>query len=352
MVSTRAVWVGAAGLWLAACGGVSREHFNAELVTALCEQYVRCGVAHDLESCRQVQSWQPRPTQGPGSKYDRALKAGRIRYDEGAARRCLDSIRSDPCEEYPYWYSQSIMGVEYRPECRFLMGQLVDGEPCQWDMECGRNSYCSASPGTGCFGKCTPHKQVGEQAPSPRACAPGLLHVEQICRQPAEEGQACSTLGIYPDGCGTGLSCDTETAVCQRLQDLGEPCDRQTTFCQWHLVCAQGVCQKRQGLGGACPVGSAGHDQVIPCQWGLSCVGEEGSTGTCQRVSVWPYLPERERCTGSAQSCGPGLYCSESSGTCQRRPYLGEPCPDPDWCSEFSTCWQGTCMVFGACQGP
>ena len=41
------------GLWLPACGSVSREDFDEKLAEALCERYVRCGMYLDEESCER-----------------------------------------------------------------------------------------------------------------------------------------------------------------------------------------------------------------------------------------------------------------------------------------------------------
>ena len=90
------------------------------------------------------------------------------------------------------------------------------------------------------------------------------------------------------------------------------------------------------------PVGAACQpldDDDEPCEYGAIC---DASSGQCVRP---PATPQGEACgpESGAEDCATDLYCSDTIGTCQTRPGLGEPC-------EGECDGEGFCNGAGVCE--
>ncbi|MFY0569772.1 hypothetical protein ACN28E_38915 [Archangium lansingense] len=72
---------------------------------------------------------------GLNAQYSVALRAGRMRYDEDAAKTCLEKIRTGSCDVRPLSLRMLLEGVGMSADCRVLFGQVADGEPCLGERE-------------------------------------------------------------------------------------------------------------------------------------------------------------------------------------------------------------------------
>lgn len=359
---------------LMACGGngVDREDFDTELARAVCERYARCGVIEDVPRCQQRQLVSGFVSEfGLGSRYDTALEEDRVSYDDEAAWQCVEFIRTGSCEAPLLNRVMHVRGIEYDSPCRFIQGEVEDGESCQRTTECADGGSCDVQYFT-CGGVCRrgPHPASATF----EACPPGTLNLRGTCRKPLGPGETCLAgdeivgdcdqglnctewLGDSKWGCrplrAEGEACDEEwdpcqdslrciDDVCQRLRGEGEPCrnidsSRSTRECRDELFCdadfgQQGICRPRRGTG-ACRIGSE-------CGDGLYCPGSNFTRrtwGTCE-----PAAARGESC--SDRGCDYGLLCSFATETCQRSARLGERCEDRGSCEYSGFCVEGFCQ--------
>ncbi|MFP2908621.1 hypothetical protein ACLESD_26935 [Pyxidicoccus sp. 3LFB2] len=383
------MWAG-----LAACGGtddgggggdieqvipVERADFNAEAAQALCERQARCGITDDLERCQEQQLSVGLIRQvGLGTRYDAALASGRIRYDADLAGQCVLALREGSCEADPVSLPMLNRGIEYDLECRFLQGQVADGEACQWSTECSNGAYCDVTTSS-CGGVCR-RGPVTAPGTSFDACPPGTVLLGGKCLTPATEGAACGVEGGTLLGvCGQGTWCDTGGRLhgtCKPVVTEGQACDEGLrSQCAWSLFCRDGRCQKLQGEGGACKTPGIGPFNTFECRDELFCDGDTGQPGTCRPrlaagatcrhafecddnmscIGAQPMEgvkgtcqpPPREGEPCAERFCGPGLTCSSTSRKCVATVRLGEPCADPDACYLSGTCVEGICRPVG-----
>lgn len=342
-------------LWLAACGGVSKEDFDGKLAEALCERYVRCGVYLDKGACEREVRHQVVPRYGLARKYDEALADGWTRYDAGAAGACLEKIRSGSCAEGPLSSQVTRLGFGVTDDCRFLTGVVADGKSCVSMADCGPRSYCTAVDNNAeCRGECRPRIEKGEAVTFETRwwCAPGLVAGSSVCEEPKPvgEGQYC---GDEASACEPGLYCTTG-GVCLRIAAEGDVCDvwdPSRPLCAWNLACVGGTCRKRAGEGAECLAVSASSSWATQvCGRDFFCDAERDERGTCRAL-----LSEGAACRGS-QECAGDLYCAavdprtSARGTCQRRyAQVGETCRDSRECAAPATCSFGTCSDYAVC---
>ncbi|WP_205525531.1 hypothetical protein [Pyxidicoccus trucidator] len=388
------MWAG-----LAACGGtddggevveplvpVERADFNAKAAEALCERYARCGLIEDRERCQEQQLSRGFVQQvGLGTRYDAALASGRIRYDADVAGQCVLALREGSCEDSPLSLPMLNRGIEYDLQCRFLQGQVADGEACQWSTECSDGAYCDVTTSS-CGGVCkrgtvTHPDTAFDACPPGTALIPGTTLTGGRCLKAGGEGTSCGVRGGVLLGiCDQGTWCETTTAphgTCRRVSTEGETCDDyHGPRCGWSLYCRDGRCQKAQGEGAACTAPGTGRFGTLECRDELFCDGENGQPGTCRprreagaacrnafecedtmncigaqpMDGVWgtcqPAAREGESCT--ERLCGAFLTCSNTTKTCVATVRLGEPCADPDACYTSGVCVDGTCRPVGA----
>lgn len=315
------------GLWLAACGGIDTENYGEEYGEALCHRQARCGEIRDEDACasarRDVYEALAEVGLGTHALYEGSLTAGRARFDEDAAGKCLDLIRDSSCD-------QSLDEVTSAEVCRFLFGQRKDGEACLVKEDCGAASYCSRGafqPGHPVCeaGTCKPLPRQGEPltgADNVHACAPGLSpDVSSVCQPTSGEGGPC----MASHGCASGLTCDEDLHQCRRPFRVGESCDAGARRCLPHLRCAEGSCRTLADVGESCTLSrSFGASWTSDCKRDLFCDAAPDSTqGTCEE-----RLGKGSSCR-DYRECGTGFFCDLSAGqtgTCRELVSEGGKC--------------------------
>ena len=363
------------GLWLAACSsGVAQEDFDAELADAVCEKYVRCGVSHDEDSCERGQLQGLIGQRGLTARFGAAIRAGQLRYDAAKAKACLEKIRASTCDVHPLPPQLLTYGVGMSADCRFLFGEVKDGEPCHGNGECGARSACTSVGPFSC-GTCQPLRGEGMSSTSPSLCEEGLAYFQSTCREPLKEGESCADSDVSSNAaCARGLFCDLDgTRLCKRPAAQGEPCTWGGE-CHWTLTCIDDTCQPPRGKEADCTAKTETMSLFSwsQCQQDLFCDAEPGAPGKCREMlgegascrNFWecgqdlycdgadPRSAQRgtcrrlagqgEDCTGRV--CGNLFHCAETSRTCQPRRQFGEPCADePTACVLGTLCDQGTC---------
>jgi hypothetical protein len=374
------------GLWLAACGGTSKEDFTQERDDALCHRQARCGEIHDEDACASGRrEWSEALRERgmePYAIYEGSLEAGRTRFDEERAEACADLLRESSCE-------QSLEEVTSAEVCRVLVGQRQDGEACLINEDCGAASFCSVELRRAVCeaGTCKPLPGVGERLlgyDNVYSCAPGLSpDANSICQPTVGENGPCqSTLS-----CAVGLVCDPNSQQCQRRGRVGERCGEGAPSCLTHLRCAEGSCRELAGVGESCTLSRTwGTSWSSDCKRDLFCDAaldttqgtcklrrEEGSEcrdySECAPVLFCDQRPGQQARTcqkgvgegGTCDNavCEPGLVCHPDTSTCVRRGKAGEACamsngPLSVTCQEGLTCHEGTCKVSypGLCGAP
>ncbi len=186
-----------------------------------------------------------------------------------------------------------------------------------------------------------------------------------VCMRRVPEGGEC-----FGNVCELGTSCNSDSALCRRDLDEGEPCGQLGgSFCKPHLVCnVDGMCTM-PGLDGTkcrtwaqCEHGLyclCDNDQVscemgscVPtkkegegcidrghCDFGLKCVDRK-----CVKVQ---YAGPEQECDDSVIFCERGV-CDTVSRKCARIINDSNPCVAGDKtavCDFFAVCQDSTCKV-------
>ena len=232
---------------------------------------------------------------------ERAVSQQRARIDAPAFAQCLIETAPDRCHT-----------GAHPPSCyRRFQGTVPDDGACHADVEC-------QSPGAVCERSC------------PESCCPG------VCRRLAREGEPCNK---FVGSCEYGLSCSTRTRTCWKGV-VGSAC-AHFSECNAGAWCdvGAGICKAAVGRGQPC-------SDHFACDGVDSCVGD-GSVitpgdGHCQPVNVAGDACE-DFCYGP-------LFCkkpdSNSSGVCTPLPVHGEPCGLMVGChGAMEVCLQGTCRT-------
>ncbi len=171
------------------------------------------------------------------------------------ARDCVDRSLA--------WYTDQLeCGTDYEPiagacsPCAPIHGDKPIGAACTTRdagySDCAKHLYCNE--GT-CMDPCERLAagavcavDNGMGIESAGYCGADLYcdHADTLtCKPVIKAGGAC------PDnaGCATDLFCDS-ALTCRPVPDEGEACE---SFCQPHLVCADGSCEPGPGAGEPCP---------------------------------------------------------------------------------------------------
>ena len=358
----RMMWAVALMLGLAACGGdIAKEAFGTEVVKALCARAERCGQYAQAEACEQdfrQRGWEERL--GLGGRYDAALQADRLRYDEDAADRCVEALRETSCARVLPTAIAFEWGIEHTPECRVLLPQETGGT-CLSQVECGPDTYCHYDTRQGtarCEGTCRPRGGTGDLMPHPAYCESGLVPSLDTgqCMRPIEKDGLCTrTLDGSPYfmPCAEGLWCDAKgSRRCKPLGEVGEACvGLEEAPCRPFLTCRDGTCRPLAKQGASC--WAPDHTSMLPtreCQHELFCDAASLTLGTCK-----PRRSELGICRDGLD-CAEGLYCADArpevgvSGVCMKLAEVGDACgatlPRP--CARGLECSQsygtGTCQ--------
>lgn len=242
---------------------------------------------------------------------ERAVEAGRVRYDAARAKRCVSRGAFDLAATWQSGWVEPL-------SCDgMFIGTALLGEACYPDetfQRVCREGYCEENGE--CPGRCTPYAEVGEHC-VPERCAPGdYCSLDNECRPAIAVGESCPEGG----GCASPASC--VMGVCRYLADLGEPCGERTP-CVSPLLCAQGACAAGVGPGEPCEV-----DRHCPDGYACGFVPLGGNGRSCLEP---PDLGAR--CDVRA-GCAPGARCAPDEsplvGRCESAPDAGAPEPNPD----------------------
>lgn len=284
-------------------------------------------------------------------------RAGSVRFDPAAARRCFDGIVS----------ACSLRNSGPACDTTFV-GTVAIGGACRRQEQCAGDAYCDTGSGPTCPGTCRARVALGAACTSSTQCTRVGVQGNAVCSFDAMNSRCVDQR-------------ETFTAA------VGQPCDSRSRSgnvetsanCQSGLVCDHsapagmptpevGTCRAPIAVGAACsPTGTncAGPAQCRPTAPDLT-------TGTCQAITVQNaagqpcdtsrlcnplrYLVCRDGtcqssgtgavgtpCAGDigALICNAGLYCDTSgtARTCQPKLAVGMPCSSSEAC------------VSGACSG-
>ena len=248
-----------------------------------------------------------------------AAAAGVVRYDPQREGLCVAALMAEECLG-----SQLVEGI---PACAGVFtcaanSDAGDAGPTDGDADSGTG--CGVLPETKLFVTCTSDDDcVGLADPQGPYCAHGVCAdspcgvYDFACTAFAPAGQPCDTNAPSvldreaPSATGTcapALAChfagsDGGLGTCVVTQDVGGSC-ADVSFCKPGLACTCGSCQIPPSTG--------------PCADGLCKVGVaycDINTSLCQ-----PVRGLDASCTSAINSCGPGLNCDTTAGTCQRNP--------------------------------
>lgn len=334
------------------CGAVplSLEDWERCYKNRRCEILVGCVSQSEY---RDVQQCLDRSDDVAGGRLEaerheraRAVARGRASINLPAFAQCLADTSEDLCNTV----SSSVTCAT-----RFT-GTVADGEACFTDIECGSpGAICEASCSEACCpGTCRPKFRENEACDLFASCEPGL-RCNRICRSgdigtPCESnsdcdasawcdagrcsadlapGAACTSLlqcggqtscvglaivGSDPgqclrtakagdrcdDSCYGNLYCD-DSGICRELPQLGQSCSAFVLCGSVDLMCRDGVCAARDGVGTSCSA-------TRTCQRRLFCTSELGDPGA---VCAAPRAAG-QRCT-APRHCDSYL-CSGTTG--------------------------------------
>jgi hypothetical protein len=262
----------------------------------------------------------------------KALAAGRLRYDGGAARTCVDGLDSTRC------LSRGPTDATQAACYRALQGTVAAGQPCSFLFEC---SAGLCVPDSTCPASCPTLAPRGQPCSAQGPFCDervGLVCIGGVCAPPGASGASCA---LQRD-CQIGLLC--AGSRCVSLHRAGEPCERDEN-CDAGTFCAE-TCQPRLGAGASCGADADTIDAALrgaQCADGLVCKGAALTTqgapvgGTCAAPAA-----EKSACAvdpGGLQlfidGCQGGLFCS--GGACAPLPASG-PCAPHGACDGASYC--------------
>lgn len=286
-------------LALPACGKIDHEDLPGEQVDALCDFYVRCGLAASAELCADLFSDILRGD----PNLDAAVENGSVEYDPDAAKECIDAVHDLEC-------GSAFLEDAPSDACdKVYQGTVADGGACWIDEQC-KSGYCQAAD---CMAECCQGTCVAEPPPA------GI-------------GQDCSN-----SGCVDGAYCDFATDTCQPLKQAGGVCFSDQE-------CAQGL----ECLGDTCQAGPAEGAPCIDTECALPLYCEPASM-TCKKLPR-----EGEACDLDVGACALGLVCNANSKTCTPPGGVGSPCSfdffgggcaSGAWCDIDVMTFEGTCQA-------
>jgi hypothetical protein len=267
-------------------GPIAVDALRAELQTASCEFFVRCGYMPDQALCLDVSS--------PSRETLQLLADvvfGKVTYDAAAARACVDALRGQSCDAL----ASVAKGIE-QACANVFRGTVAEGGACLFDDECSGDSACDVSMcmggGACCVGVCTAKPAlvpIGGDCMTEPCISTAYCDVENdemgmvvsaTCKAQVKNGEACTDT----NGCEDGLRCDTggsdacyvlskegqtcnpnlQTGGCLRVDNwcsadgkcvklptVGEPCTDKNE-CLKHAYCDAGTCKSRPIEGQDC----------------------------------------------------------------------------------------------------
>ncbi len=289
------------------CAGIKQEDFSQEVGAAYCDLLARCGGAKSAETCKGLQA---QLTQSFGlSRYEGSIAAGKVRWDEGRARGCVEAIRGLSCD------SRALNPLVFSGDCqRLYEGTLAEGQACN-PGECQWGTFCTGEVTGSCGGTCAKKLGEGAAATGQVQCEWGLWAIGGTCRKPFKEGEGCGLAQASESfyACGSDLYCEQTTKSCKRGKQVGESCASGDLCSGVASTCAAGVCRKPGDVGSACGSESGG------CMVDLTCANTQGNgRGVCSEL-----LNAGSACSFNSD-CKPPLGCG--GGTCQATVAIGQSC--------------------------
>lgn len=323
------LWAGCSDTLPSGGSDVPIDGFQASLVGTACQALFRCPAAGESalvrELLRDPTNCTARLSGVGGATRDvadllAAVRAGTVRYDGAAARRCFDRM------------SATCVGLDtsLAEMCREVFtGTVAAGGRCHRQEECAGDAWCDHGSGAvrECPGTCRPRVALGARCNGDRECttatASGLSRcafsgaMEPVCVEvregaPAAEGQPCGDIPLGGNAesrvaCASGLLCRSDAGAETR------------------------TCRAPVAPGGACSSDNA-------CAAGTTCVpSAPGGARTCQRVVVRHAAGETCDARGMTGACNPleRLACTDGRCALVSDGALGSACLGGGDFSEF-----------------
>jgi hypothetical protein len=299
---TRIVTLFVLGLVVCACSGgrsSTPNDFPRKVADAACTYGVRCGFVADRASCSGAIN----------EGYGQALadvSAGKTRFDDAAAAKCLSAISSLSCNR-----SERLGGA--LDACGTVFkGTGAVGGPCFVDTECASGRCDTGSCDQACcHGVC-------EDAVLPKPEGSDCFHNDVIC----VEGTSCQLSGA-------------STATCQPRVGEGEPCVGTADECAVGMTCfaaagTGGTCRRYPSSGGDC------DPAQLPC---------DGSHDVCDAATMKcvPAHAVGQACAGG--DCVGFATCDATTMKCVHKGGPGASCSSPDECLGDLECTSSQCTL-------
>jgi hypothetical protein len=250
---------------------------------------------------------------------EKAVAAGRAKFDAAAADRCIAALKAATCEvAIDVMDSSACTGV--------VTGTVANGGACYDSLECTSGS-CSAD--AACPGTCVAFLRAGDACGDTVAeCGPGLeCGPARTCVTPSQPGGPCP--------CVASEYCDS-TSTCRAVQTSGA-CTASDQ-CAFGWACAGGACLPYVGVGADCTPGAMIWDQTV-CGPGTYCT----QAGKC---ALWPTVGES---CATYPVCAPG-YCDPADQMCKASKPKGSACSAFYECETLAC--EGNVCVLPYCAAP
>lgn len=253
----------------------------------------------------------------------RAVKAGRVRFDPAQARVCLDGMNARGCDR---------PSAATAAACRAAVtGLVATGSPCFWLYECAQGICIPGK--SGCPATCPPVVPEGGQCPGDGQAncdeRKGLRCIAGTCSQLHADGNGCTTISDCAPGffCAGGASCAplrNELASCEANEECATG-----LYCQ--LTSAGGLCRKKVVQGKPCGEDDAhAPSAASECDDGLVCTGFVAKKGSPTPGTCSPFSDAGGPCVAAdITGCAAELLCN--AGRCELPPTSG-PCSDTNRC--------------------
>ncbi len=297
-----------------------------------------------------------------------SVDAGRLAFDEDAARVCLTAMDVDNCDGFDF-----IAGLA---DCQNVFAPLAEiGDDCfpaatssfavgGARSEC-LNGYC-ATTNEMCPGACTAFKENADPCVASVECGPERYCTDEGCAPRKAAFGECSG-----DACELGLTCVYPPAamlgLCVQRSTVGQACSEEEQ-CSTGFYCIEGTCHSKVATGEACEVsrncadgercldrdgsgptcGPPGSDDV-PCLEPSDCLATHYCPISAMRVCT-PRVAIGQPCTSG--QCETDAWCNSETGECQAQGGEGDSCSVGGFPAGSLACQPPLdCMGDGACHG-
>jgi hypothetical protein len=355
-----APWENAENFCFAAADLVARNSLTCSPATAPAADLVYRKAISALGGCASIQA---------------AVDAGRITFDSGAARSCLEALDTGGCFAADDFCDAA------------LRGAVPDAGSCRSTYECA-SPYSRCATEATCPGLCT-RRSDNTPCDSSADCDPATLYCNlygtpSTCQLRVGPGLPCSYGPVNP--CVDGYGCGPAGTCIVQPSSPGEPCTPGSgCSVAAGLACdgTTGTCAPAPNgpspVGGPCGGGFYCDDRTAFCGPGYQCVArfprDQGfgctsddqcaSPGHCSLAAgdtsykCRSFQPVGGPCAGGHGDCVVGAYCDaalDAPGVCRAQPVLGERCNisgpiDPSfcldgWCNTTATPGSETCVPY------